>query len=50
MPIFKDNFLKGRTALITGGGSGICKEIAHYLGKHGANIFIVAQKRNRTWF
>ena len=44
MPIFKDNFLKGKTALITGGGSGICKEIALYLGKHGANIFIVGRR------
>lgn len=44
MSIFKEDILKGKTALITGGGSGICKEISFFLGKHGANIFILGRR------
>jgi peroxisomal 2,4-dienoyl-CoA reductase len=42
---FKENILKGRAAMITGGGTGIGKEIARTLGKHGAKIVITSRKR-----
>ncbi|MEW5852068.1 MAG: SDR family oxidoreductase [Myxococcota bacterium] len=45
--VFKADILKGRTALVTGGGSGICKAVAHALGRHGANVFITSRNAER---
>jgi peroxisomal 2,4-dienoyl-CoA reductase len=45
MSDFKENILKGRVALITGGATGIGKEIARTLGKHGARIVITSRKQ-----
>lgn len=42
--IFVKTALENKTALVTGGGSGICKEIAFYLGSHGANIFLLGRR------
>ena len=42
---FKDNILKGRVALVTGGATGIGKEISRTLGKHGAKIVITSRKQ-----
>jgi peroxisomal 2,4-dienoyl-CoA reductase len=42
---FKDNILQGRVALITGGATGIGKEISRTLGKHGAKIVITSRKQ-----
>jgi len=45
MSDFKENILEGRVALITGGGTGIGKEISRTLGKHGAKIAITSRKQ-----
>ena len=45
MSDFKENILEGRVALVTGGGTGIGKEIARTLGKHGAKVVITSRKQ-----
>ena len=45
MSDFKDNILEGRVALVTGGATGIGKEISRTLGKHGAKIAITSRKQ-----
>ena len=45
MSDFKDNILEGRMALVTGGATGIGKEISRTLGKHGAKIAITSRKQ-----
>ncbi|XP_062012098.1 peroxisomal 2,4-dienoyl-CoA reductase [(3E)-enoyl-CoA-producing]-like [Rosa rugosa] len=42
---FKADALKGKVALITGGGSGIGFEISTQFGKHGASIAIMGRRR-----
>eukprot|EP00656_Telonema_subtile_P009687 TRINITY_DN14572_c0_g1_i1.p1 TRINITY_DN14572_c0_g1~~TRINITY_DN14572_c0_g1_i1.p1 ORF type:complete len:322 (+),score=79.52 TRINITY_DN14572_c0_g1_i1:98-1063(+) len=41
---FKNDILSDRTALITGGGSGIGFEIARQLGLHGANLCLMGRR------
>ncbi|KAK2967133.1 hypothetical protein RJ640_006842 [Escallonia rubra] len=43
---FKPDILKGKVALLTGGGSGIGYEISAQLGKHGASIAIMGRRKN----
>ncbi|GMP71115.1 hypothetical protein CsSME_00029657 [Camellia sinensis var. sinensis] len=43
---FKADILKGKVALLTGGGSGIGYEISTQLGKHGASIAIMGRRKN----
>ncbi|KAM0948682.1 putative 2,4-dienoyl-CoA reductase ((2E)-enoyl-CoA-producing) [Dioscorea sansibarensis] len=42
---FKADILKGKVALLTGGGSGIGFEITTQFGKHGAAIAIMGRRR-----
>jgi peroxisomal 2,4-dienoyl-CoA reductase len=44
MSVFQENVLDGRVAFITGGGTGIGKEIARTLGRHGAAVAIASRK------
>ncbi|XWS40462.1 hypothetical protein CRYUN_Cryun18bG0142200 [Craigia yunnanensis] len=43
---FKADILKGKVALVTGGGSGIGYEISLQLGKHGASIVIMGRRKH----
>jgi peroxisomal 2,4-dienoyl-CoA reductase len=42
---FKETVLKGKTALVTGGGSGIGFAISTELGKHGAAVAIMGRRK-----
>ena len=44
MSIFRDDVVADRVALVTGGGTGIGKEIARTLGRHGARLAICSRK------
>jgi peroxisomal 2,4-dienoyl-CoA reductase len=42
--VFQPNLLKGRAALITGGGTGICRGIALAFAAHGCDVAITSRK------
>src|ERR1700678_860916 len=42
---FYSNVLEGQVALVTGGDTGIGKEICRILGAHGARIVMASRKR-----
>jgi NAD(P)-dependent dehydrogenase (short-subunit alcohol dehydrogenase family) len=44
-PMFKDPIFKGKTIIITGGGTGLGKSMASYLSQLGANIVITSRKQ-----
>jgi peroxisomal 2,4-dienoyl-CoA reductase len=46
MATFREDLLEGRVALVTGGGTGIGKEIARALGRHGARLCIASRKED----
>lgn len=43
---FRADILKGKVALLTGGGSGIGYEISYQLGKHGASVAIMGRRKH----
>ena len=45
MSVFQPDILAGQVALVTGGGTGIGKEIARTLANHGARIAICSRKQ-----
>ncbi len=43
--VFQSDLLEGKCALITGGGTGICRGIALALASHGCDVAITSRKR-----
>mgnify|MGYP006287755697 CR=1 FL=1 len=41
----KDTYFKGKTAIVTGGSSGIGKATAKLLARNGSNVFIIARNQ-----
>ena len=41
---FQSDLLKGRVALVTGGGTGICRGIALAFAAHGCDVAITSRK------
>ena len=46
LDVFRDRTLAGRVALITGGGTGICRGIAAAYARLGADVCIVSRKQD----
>ena len=44
--MFKDNLLNNKRILITGGGTGLGKEMAKHFAAHGANLYICGRREN----
>ena len=44
MGIFRENVLTGKSVLVTGGGGGLGREIAHALAGHGAAVHICGRR------
>jgi NAD(P)-dependent dehydrogenase (short-subunit alcohol dehydrogenase family) len=47
MSIFREQLLKGRTAFVTGGGSGIGQRMAERFAAHGASVMLVGRKQEK---
>ena len=44
--MFDKNVLKGKRILVTGGGSGLGKEMTRHFVKHGAEVYICGRREN----
>ena len=44
--MFKENLLKGKRILVTGGGTGLGKEMSSHFAQHGAEIYICGRREN----
>ena len=44
--MFKNDLLKNKRILVTGGGTGLGKEMASHYAEHGADIFICGRREN----
>ena len=44
--MFKNDLLNNKRILITGGGTGLGKEMAHHFAAHGANLYICGRREN----
>src|SRR3984885_14067268 len=47
MSIFKDAVLAGKTAMVTGGGSGIGQRMAERFAEHGAKVMLIGRKQEK---
>jgi len=47
MSIFRENVLGGKTAFVTGGGSGIGQRMAERFAQHGAKVMLVGRKQEK---
>jgi len=45
--IFRDHLLEGKTAFVTGGGSGIGQRMAERFAEHGAKVMLVGRKQEK---
>ena len=44
--MFKEDLLKDKRILVTGGGTGLGKEMATHYGQHGADLYICGRREN----
>lgn len=47
MSVFRDHLLVGKTAFVTGGGSGIGQRMAERFAEHGAKVMLVGRKQDK---
>ena len=47
MSIFREQILEGKTAFVTGGGSGIGQRMAERFAEHGAKVMLVGRKQEK---